>query len=549
VAHPLSQAPLARFAVNRLSRFHRDETGAVLVLTLCLFLLMLMMGGVAIDFMRYERSRTALQNTLDRCTLMAASLDQKLAPQSVVEDCMAKAGMSSDIDKITVTDSFNNREVKSLGTVDTNPFFLHLIGINKFDARALSVANQSITNVEIAMVLDVSGSMQGTKIANLKTAANEFVSTMLRGDTENRVSISLVPYNGQVNLGPELRGQFNATDNPNVANMNCIDLPASVYTASAMSQTLAMPMSGNVDTFTYSDSYANGQMPAGYADVTNSWTQPQPNNRWCPPIAGNVVRPMSNSIGTLQGYINGLTAVGATSINAGVKWGLTLLDPASRGIITQMSAQGLVPAVLRGRPFDYDDPATIKVIIVMTDGKHFAEERLNDGFRTGLSPIWRSGNGRYSRYDPTHIGSNKYWIPESNSWANAAYNGGGTAVQQTWEQVWARQNAAWVAWQLYARARASSFSAQLGQYTTAINQIRTRTQTTDMDAQLQQICTLAKSNRVIVYGIAFEAEADGQTQIANCASSPAHYFNAQGLEITTAFRTIASNLSQLKLTQ
>ncbi len=147
------------------------------------------------------------------------------------------------------------------------------------------------------------------------------------------------------------------------------------------------------------------------------------------------------------------------------------------------------------------------------------------------------------------MGSSKYWIPESNSWASAPYNGGGTAVQQTWEQVWARQNASWVAWQLYARARASSFSAQLGQYSLAINQIRTRTQTTDMDAQLQQICTLAKNNRVIVYGIAFEAEVEGQTQIAGCASSPAHYFNAQGLEIATAFRTIASNLSQLKLTQ
>ncbi len=267
----------------------------------------------------------------------------------------------------------------SKGSVDTKPFFMHLIGIDKFDARGAFGAEQSITNVEIALVLDVSGSMQGAKIANLKIAATEFVDNMLGNDPEHRISITLVPYNGQVNLGPELRGQFNATDNPNVANMNCIDLPASVYTASAMSQSLAMPMSGNVDTFTYSDAYANGQMPAGYADVSNSWTQPQPNNRWCPPIAGNVVRPMSNSIGTLQGYINGLTAVGATSINAGVKWGLTLLDPASRGLITQMSAQGLVPAVLRGRPFAYDDPSTIKVIIVMTDGKHFAEERAERG--------------------------------------------------------------------------------------------------------------------------------------------------------------------------
>ena len=70
-----------------------------------------------------------------------------------------------------------------------------------------------------------------------------------------------------------------------------------------------------------------------------------------------------------------------------------------------------------------------------------------------------------------------------------------------------------------------------------------------MDSTLQQSCTLAKSNGVVVYGIAFEAPTNGQTQILACASSPAHYFNAQGLSITTAFRAIASNISQLRLTQ
>jgi hypothetical protein len=54
---------------------------------------------------------------------------------------------------------------------------------------------------------------------------------------------------------------------------------------------------------------------------------------------------------------------------------------------------------------------------------------------------------------------------------------------------------------------------------------------------------------VIVYGIAFEAPTNGQAAISNCATSPAHYFNASGLQISTAFRSIASNISQLRLTQ
>ncbi len=92
-----SPRALMRNVVNRSQRFHRDEDGALIIFALVLFLLMAMMGGVAIDLMRYERSRTALQNTLDRCTLMAASLDQTLDPQSVVKDCVDKAGIGSDL--------------------------------------------------------------------------------------------------------------------------------------------------------------------------------------------------------------------------------------------------------------------------------------------------------------------------------------------------------------------------------------------------------------------------------------------------------------------
>jgi hypothetical protein len=37
--------------------------------------------------------------------------------------------------------------------------------------------------------------------------------------------------------------------------------------------------------------------------------------------------------------------------------------------------------------------------------------------------------------------------------------------------------------------------------------------------------------------------------MANCASSPAHYFNVQDLEIADAFNAIARQINQLRLTQ
>jgi hypothetical protein len=69
------------------------------------------------------------------------------------------------------------------------------------------------------------------------------------------------------------------------------------------------------------------------------------------------------------------------------------------------------------------------------------------------------------------------------------------------------------------------------------------------DTRLQQICTAAKSQNIVIYGIGFEAPDTGRTQVRNCASSSAHYFDASGLEISSAFRAIANNISQLRLTQ
>jgi hypothetical protein len=70
-----------------------------------------------------------------------------------------------------------------------------------------------------------------------------------------------------------------------------------------------------------------------------------------------------------------------------------------------------------------------------------------------------------------------------------------------------------------------------------------------MDGQLQAACTAAKDDNVIIYGIAFEAPTNGQAQIRACSTSAAHYFVANGSEISTAFTAIANNISQLRLTQ
>jgi Flp pilus assembly protein TadG len=568
-------AHMSRTFKGARQRFAKDESGTMILFGLIMFVLMVMMGGVAVDLMRYEATRTTLQNTLDRSTLAAASLGQKLGAEAVVRDYVAKAGMTDSLESVTVTTGLNFKTVGAKGKADTKPFFLHMIGIDKFEAPGASTAEQRISNVEVMLVLDVSGSMAGTKMTNLKSAASKFVDTVLSSDGDDRISIGLVPYNGQVNLGPVMAGKFNVTLPTGVANTQCVDLPASVYTDTAMSRTLPLPTTAYADTFSgISGSSGTSQTsPTSTTYQTAASNGPASGNRWCPPSTVNIVRPPINNIATLQGYINNLNAVGATSINAGLKWGLTLLDPASRPIFDELADSNVIPSSFDVRPFEYTDEEAMKVIVLMTDGEHFAEERMSDAYKTGTSPIFKASDGNYSiRHTsgrPAAAGTREYFVPHlcvstncrngsdtTEAWKSSPYSGG---VAQSWKAVWTDLRVGWVAWELYARALGTGTSSRTSVYNTWITNFRTLTPTSTMDSQLQAVCSLAKGKKnMVIYGIAFDAPANGAQQIKMCTSgyNPAkpndpnpYFFASTPDNIKSAFNAIATNISQLRLTQ
>ncbi|MBL4927162.1 pilus assembly protein TadG-related protein [Fuscibacter oryzae] len=558
---------MARF---QLRTFARQESGSLTIFSLSLFMAMIMIGGLAVDVMRYETIRTNLQNTLDRSTLAAASLTQELDATSVVNDYFTKAGLIQYLKTVTVNEGLNYREVAADATAGTDPIFLKLMGINAMDAAGHSKAEQRVTNVEIMLVLDISGSMaSNSKLTNLKSAANEFVNTVLSSDAEGRISIGLVPFNGQVNLGSTLSAKYNLTDPNGGTNQFCVDLDPATYSSLSLSRTSAMSMTANAD------SYSTTNQTTSYVTPTDSnYGVANGANLWCPPSATNIVRLPSKSISGLQSAINGLTAIGATSINAGMRWGTALLDPSARTMFSQFITSGAMPSEFQGRPFDYVDDDAMKVIILMTDGEHFAEERIKPLFKSGYSIIFRTtSDNNYSVFHSSKVvttsstticNSRPYWVPHLGAWHSRPWNGtvpptNNCYVQNaaipsgvtnlTWPQVWANMRVSYVAWQFYARALGTTSSTRTTVYNDTMTAMRTQTATTTMDTQLQTICTSIKNQGVTVYGIAFEAPANGQTQIAGCASSAAHYFNATGLQIKTAFRAIASNISQLRLTQ
>jgi Flp pilus assembly protein TadG len=574
----------------RLDRFRSEEDGALIVFGLIIFTLMLIIGGMAVDFMYHERMRTDLVQTLDRSVLAAANLKQTLDPVGVVEDFFAKAGMTRYLEDVTAEEGLNYTTVRANAKAETYPNFLHWVGINKLPAFAASAATQEITDVEIQLVLDVSGSMNEasgatTKIAALKVAAKSFVQSVLDDGGADRVSIGIVPYNAQVNLGPVLRSQYTMADWHGVANIDCVELPDSAFSSAFISSTTPTPMA-YADTVRGTTMNNTNTQPAYVSETSsNSNSGAKPYTHFCGPYdvtettspAVNIVQLPTNDLPTLNSRINGLYASGNTSITLGMRWGLALIDPGARPMYATLATEGKIPAVFNNRPYDYRQAETLKVIVLMTDGIHVAHPRVKPVYRSGLSPIWVSAaDGKYSINLPGNsiadAGGKAWWVPHrvptvssvladvQVGWQNAPWDGVGEDVandarivtQLTWNEVWARQRVSWVAWQLYARAYGgTSSAARTSEYNTWWNNIRADWKApSDMDTFLRQSCTLAKTNGVIVYTIALEAPAGAQTLLDECSTAGNFYFNATDtVKLQEAFDLIASQISYLRLTQ
>jgi hypothetical protein len=363
-----------------------------------------------------------------------------------------------------------------------------------------------------------------------------------------------------VNLGEDLYEQFSASYEHNYPDSYCLDLPTGVYSSHGLSATTARPQSGFFDSFSSGGQTTwvwNSYWGQWFQTENNTWTEPQPFtqnasgflNVWCQPNTTNIVRPLQNDPDLLHTYIENLVAIGATSIDLGVKWGLTLLSPNTNSVIQNLATSGVVPSAFSNRPLSFTADDSMKVIVLMTDGSHFAEEKLNNAYRTAQPLIYRSnGDGRLS-IRHTVDGVTRFWVPHLSQWRSTVYNSGAGTTRLRWNQIWASYRMQWIAWQLYARPLGTSASNRAELFNTWMNNFRSQTPVSEMDNRLQDICNIAKNNNVIIYGVAFEAPEAGQTQIRNCATSDSHYFDVEGIQIRTAFRSIASNISQLKLTQ
>ncbi|MZQ88410.1 hypothetical protein GVY41_02720 [Frigidibacter albus] len=561
-ARPAMRAVAA--ANTRTRRFRRDEDGSILVFGLLLFTAILLLVGVSLDMMRFETERTRAQYTLDRAVLAAADISQTADAQVVVDDYFKKAGVEHFDPVATATKGTYNEWKKVVGTlnVSTNTWFMNMVGVKQLKAPAAATAEEKIGNVEISMVLDVSGSMNdevydsrgrgvGTKLELLRPAAQEFVTTMFKnvsgaGTKEGKLSISLVPYAEQVNLGSSFSGYFNLSSEHSRAA--CVDFTGSDFNSLAITPTQALPRTA-------------------YAYVrSNSSTFRECTGYDTTAIAS--VLPFSTAEASIKSAIGALTAEGDTAIDIGAKWGMALLDPAAKPALDAMITAKAADASITGRPFSYTYPDTLKILVLMTDGENTNTYRLMAPYRAGISPVYKDSNNKYYYYRPDRD-SSAYdfysydrtqsiqtgtvrqcdWrgrnckdvaVYETTSWFRASDINGEAAI--TWPQVWEAFTVNTFSSQMYAKAMGVGSSVF---YNAAVDHANNDTK----DDRLDSICTAAKNKDVLVFAIAYDASDRGQKALKDCVSASSYYYDAQGTTIADAFAGIANSINMLRLTQ
>lgn len=582
---------------RHLRRFVASTDGTMTILALFLIMMVFTVAGFAVDVMRYDRERVRLQYALDRAVLAAADLDQELCPRTVVRDYIAKEGFDpSVIGEIKVdpetcdengaeiedVELQGKRKVEASADMSIETHFMKWSGVDQIDTTATSIAEESIGNVEISLVLDVSGSMRGTKLTNLKSAAEDFIDEMILKSEDGRLSISIVPYSEQVSVPDYLMNAMNTIGANEVAN--CIDFQDSDYETTDFNYYDIVDSGGNIirkgdyvpQTLHFKD---NGSSDKRFNDTLVS-------SNTCRLETATDQREMTiiqSDPDILKDQIKNLVASGWTSIDVGLKWGLTLLDDSIQPLIAQIASSSEIPNSFAVRPAQNKTTDTLKVLVLMTDGENTYQHKVNSPYNEGGSNIyWNEDAQTYSIYDEVYNDwawpnvadtireDDKRWKRETyqdhahgtgttrryrctdyssgtcHDWDEDDYRdydeNGVTPVELEWPDVWAHTEKNAIRNMLrhaYGWDRGNEFA----------NKSTTEIGPSTKNPNVVDLCKEAEEEKVIIFSIAFEAPYGVKQMLKDCAVKPARYYEASGTQIERVFDSISTSIQNLRLTQ
>lgn len=309
---------------------------------------MLIAAGGAIDYVRISNTRTALQAAIDASTLAAAMAESMSNKERIA---LAKTYFNSnfippDDTEVILDIKVNANSVMGTANYKASNSLMSLAGVKYSDINVASeVMRARLTTVEIAMVLDYSGSMnENNKYSRMAKAAGDMVNSLYSKTASGRLKIGIVPFSAMVH-----------TSMPNVY----VTQTSGTSTWTGCTQDRTYPNNLTVNTPTSSTATM-----WGFYDTSG-----ENNGAYsCNSYAGNDLKilPLTTDIKAVKSKLSNMTPLGNTNIPLGAEFGWNLLDPKA--------------PYTEGSP--YTDKMTKKFLILLTDGVQTSKQSGSDGTRS-----------------------------------------------------------------------------------------------------------------------------------------------------------------------
>jgi Flp pilus assembly protein TadG len=328
---------MGRHPIRNTERFDRDEQGGVAILFALVLVVITFAAGVGLDFARVLHARTGLASAADAAALAAgralsdgthSDAEIRTVAQAFFTQNLHGADTFGDVGGLSVAIDRDAGRVKVDVAASVPMTLTRVAGFKSMTVPVTSETATSSRDIELALVLDVTGSMSGSKIADLRTAAIDLVDQVIPdGGRSGRARVGLAPYATSVNAG-----SFFQAATGRRTGTGCV-----IERAGAARFDEDAPAAGAY--FSYDRSVP------------------------CPSAS---VQPLTEDKRAIERQIRSLGANGSTAGHIGAAWGWYLVSPKWSGIWPADS-----------RPAAYDASKTIKAVLLMTDGA-FNDEHVEE---------------------------------------------------------------------------------------------------------------------------------------------------------------------------
>jgi len=353
------------------TKFGQDEKGNFAIMGAVTMAMLVAGLALSVDVSSGYFAKQRLQDTTDAIALLAArgEIEGQANLTAAAQEYFSitypgQSGSRIELKSITR----NGDAVTVVASNVQETYFTGIFGTSGLDVTAASTAQYSNRNVDIAMVLDTTFSMNGAKLNSLKSAANNLIDTFSGFNNEN-LRVSVIPFAQYVNVGVSRRNaiwldvpadkNITFTRREVVSRSNCRMVTRNgsrdgVPTRRQVRQcdkVLGAPV--NVTRrATWEGCVGSRQTP--YNERADYAGRTIPGLLNSDAKCGTEIRPLTANLNAAKQTITALKADGNTYLPAGLAWGWRALD--NQEPLTEASTL----------PVDKTD----KVMILMTDGEN-----------------------------------------------------------------------------------------------------------------------------------------------------------------------------------